>query len=365
MPLAEVSVYAPPSAGYPIDLKLDANEGAVPAVSPDELAGVLRAETLRLYPSATGLEAALARRWGISADRVLVTAGGDEAIDRLCRAVLGPGREIVVPEPTFEMIGRYARLAGARVVPVVWPGAVFPIDSVLASVRAETGVVAVVSPNNPTGAVVDAEDLRRVVRASERSGAIVLLDAAYGEFADHDLTPDALAHENVVVVRTFSKAFGLAGLRVGYAVGGGPVIRAMRASGGPYSVSSLSLAAARVALEREAMFIPGVVQRVVRERAELTALLSRAGARALASQGNFVLAEFADAERVWRGLAALGIGVRRFSPESGLPRALRITCPGEPESFARLCRGLAQVFADTAAGLTCAGSTLNNTGGPR
>jgi histidinol-phosphate aminotransferase len=251
---------------------------------------------------------------------------------------LEPGRKIVVPVPTFEMIERYATLAGAEVVRVPWPEGNYPIQAVLGAIDAGTAMIAVVSPNNPTGAVTPRGDLEALSAAAP--AALVMVDLAYTEFADEDLTRAALSLPNAVVIRTFSKAFGLAGLRVGYAIGPERVIRAMRAMGSPFPVSSLSLAAASSALERASTLLPNVVARIREERAALRTLLMDLGARPSPSQGNFVLAEFDDASWVWNALASLGIAVRRFAPGNGLDRSLRITCPGSSLAFDRLSAGL-------------------------
>ncbi len=224
----------PPGA---IALKLDGNEGSLPAL--DLMVDALRGggpELLRRYPDATALEAALGRRWGVQPARVLVTAGADEAIDRCCRAFLPAGATMLVAEPSFEMLDRYAALAGGELVAVPWAPGPFPTAAMLERLDERTALIAIVSPNNPTGEVATIEDVRRLAGAAP--GALVLLDHAYVEYADEDLTAPALTLPNVVVTRTFSKARGLAGCRVGFALGAPAVIAALRAAGGPYPVAA-------------------------------------------------------------------------------------------------------------------------------
>lgn len=330
--------YSTPTTGAAIDLFLDANEGPGGCVDVAQLAATLPRDTVRRYAGPAALERQLATRFGLDPARVLVTAGGDEAIDRACRTFLGPGRELILPIPTFEMIGRYAKQVGATIQTTAWDAGPYPIDNVLKLINDRTAMIAVVSPNNPTGAIATAADLRRLAAAAPQ--ALLLVDLAYTEFADEDLTAAVLELPNAIAIRTFSKAFGLAGLRVGYALGSEPIVHAMRAGGSPFPVSTLSLAVAAEALRRAPAYLPGVVASVRTERDALVPLLRELGARPLESQGNFVLAEFADADWVWRGLASLGIGVRRYKPEAGLDRCLRITCPGDAASFTRLCTGL-------------------------
>lgn len=330
--------YAPPSTGLPIDLRLDANEGMSAGIDVASVLATLDPDTIHRYPSTAPLESALASAWNIEPARVVVTAGGDEAIDRACRAFLGPGREIVLPTPTFEMIGRYATLAGAKILTTDWNTGAYPLASVLRLVTDRTAMIAVVSPNNPTGATASTRDVQCLAEAAPN--AVILLDAAYAEFADEDLTPAALGLPNVIVIRTFSKAFGLASIRVGYAICGEAHARALRAVGSPFPVSGLSLALALEAHRVREQTLPSVVAAVRQERAALMSLLEEFGAKPTASQGNFVLATFSNAEGVWRSLASKGIAVRRFAVGHGLDNALRITCPGHAPSFARLCSAL-------------------------
>ncbi|MBN9162939.1 MAG: hypothetical protein BGO98_01785 [Myxococcales bacterium 68-20] len=335
---APLTPYAVPRPSVPIDLWLDANEGEAP---PLELLDALRAaggDALRRYPDARPLEAKLAARLGLAAEQVLVTPGADEALDRACRAHLGPGKRILLAEPTFEMLSRYARLADAEVDSFEWVSGPFPVEAALARTTPATALVVVVTPNNPTGAVATASDLERLSAAAP--DAIVIVDLAYVEFADEDLTARALAMPNVLVTRTLSKAWGLAGLRVGYVAGPRPIIDVLRATGSPFGVSSPSLLLAEAWVERGEERVRSFVDRIRCERAELTRILATRGATPLPSQANFVLARFADAEAVHDALAASGISVRIFPRRASLEGCLRITCPGNAADFARLTRAL-------------------------
>jgi histidinol-phosphate aminotransferase len=344
--LAGQRAYAVPRLPTPIDLVLDGNEGLVP---PPELLAELAMvgpDALRRYPDATALAQKLAARHGVAADQVAIGAGADELIDRLCRAFLAPGRELVLPSPSFVMFPHYAALAQGTLVKVPWPAGPWPLERVCAALGPRTALVAFVTPNNPTGAVASAHDLRTVSRAAEH--ALVIVDLAYAEFADEDLTEVALALPNSVVLRTFSKALGLAGLRVGYALGAPELIAVLKAAGGPYSVARLSLLLAERALD----VLPGASARFVaevrRERVLLVEDLRALGARATPSQANFVLAAFANELWVQQALAGLGIGVRRFPGDPELSGALRITLPGEPAAFERLRHALRTALAPQA-----------------
>jgi histidinol-phosphate aminotransferase len=339
---ATASHYTVPRASAPLDLYLDGNEGAVPSLALYETLPARGAELLRRYPSAAALEAAFAARLGVGPEQVLVTAGGDESIDRACRAVLAPGRTLLLPEPTFEMIARYARLSGGEVVSVPWaPGAAWPVDAVLAAVTPATATIALVSPNNPTGGVATVEDLHRVATAAPH--ALILVDLAYVEFADAGtaaLCDAALALPNALVVRTVSKAWGLAGLRIGYCAGHPTIIRWLRACGGPYPVSGPSLALAAAALEADHGEMKRFVTQIRRDRDRLHALLAELGVPHSASEANYVFTTGGDALWMRDALAALGIAVRAYPGNAELGNCLRITCPGDEKDCDRLLGAL-------------------------
>ena len=328
-------------------LRLNSNEGPrAPQALLAELAA-LDPELLRCYPDATAVETALADRVGVSPDRVLVTAGADEALDRIYRAYAGPDRPVLLPEPTFDMLERFADLAGAPLVRVPWIADAFPLEEILAELDNRIAIVIIVSPNNPTGGVASRDDVRRIAAAAPRS--LLLIDQAYIEYADEDMDPAVLDLANVVVVRTMSKAWGLAGCRVGYAVGTSEVIAVLRAAGAPYPVAGPSLALALFQLRRGDAALRAHVAQVRMERANLRQLLCARGVDARASQANFVFADFGPrAAFVRDGLGARGILVRDFPGRARLETSLRITLPGEPADFERLTRALETVLTPEA-----------------
>ena len=330
--------YTVPSHPAPIDLRLDANEGPPPPLEVIEALAYLDNEVLRRYPRAQELEAVLASKHGVEPQRVVATAGADGAIDRICRAFLGPGRELVLPVPTFEMLGRYADIAGARTVEIDWPSGPFPTNDVLAAVGPDTAMIAVVSPNNPTGAVAENADIVRLSEACPQ--ALILVDAAYAEFAETDLTPEALTLPNVVVVRSFSKAWGLAGLRAGYAIAQTEAAQRLRAAGGPYDVCGVSIALTLARLRCDSDHIHDYINRVRRERDELAERIRALGGEPVPSQANFVFARVRSAVW-WRdSLAGQGIGIRIFPDQPKLSSCIRITCPGDESSFSRVLKAL-------------------------
>ena len=329
-------------------LKLNSNEGPLSPPGLLSALATLDPEALRRYPDVSKLEAALASRVGVAAERVIVTAGADDAIDRVCRAYLGAGRTMLRSEPTFEMFDYFAKLAGAAAVArVPWRRGEFPLTAFLDRLDEHPALIAVVSPNNPTGATASSGDLRRLAEAAP--SALILLDHVYAEYADEDLTPAVLDLPNVVVLRTLSKAWGLAGCRIGYAIGSPDVIATLRTAGAPYAVAAPSVALALRQLAEGVELLETHVARVREERAALCARLRVLGLAPLPSQANFVLAECgALAPFLTAALAALGVLVRDFPNRPGLTEAIRITLPGNAGAFERLVEAFETVLAPEA-----------------
>jgi histidinol-phosphate aminotransferase len=321
-------------------IRLDRNEGARPDAA--LIAGLLGSPTLyREYPDEKPLEAALAARYLVDPGRVVVTNGADGALERACRVRLGPGVELLMTNPTFEMFPLFAAMTGAGPVSVPWLGR-FPREKVMAGIGRNTGVIALVSPNNPTGEVVTFDDLAAIAAAAP--GALVIFDHVYADYAEEDLTLAALELPNVVVTRTFSKAWGLAGCRVGYAIAPSAVALRMREAGPPYSVAGPSLALALAALERGDATVKAHVAIVREEREDLTGRLQAWGIPAPASQGNFVFPDFgARVQAVRDSLADDGFIVRRFDNPL-ISGSLRISLPGDAAIYDQLVRSLARAL---------------------
>jgi histidinol-phosphate aminotransferase len=332
--------YQPPVFSAPIDLDLSRNEGR-PTVTEIELDSVEVAAVTSRYPDTSHLAQLVAGLHGVQPECVLVTAGGDDALFRCFLTTRG--EPVAATSPSFEMIRRYATQAGSPLSEVEWWDGAFPIDDFLETL-ANAGMAVIVSPNNPTGSVISAADLRKVAGICP----LVVLDAAYAEFADEDLTDTALELDNVVVVRTLSKAFGLAGLRVGYALASGEVVRRLAAFGSPYNVSALSLALAAGVLADGPKASRTYVERVGSERTALVALLEELGASPLPSQGNFVLATDVDPAWVIPAAASLGLGLRGFPDREELSRCVRIGLPGDEVGYDRLATTLGTVLAPEA-----------------
>jgi len=337
-PVPAVGLMTPYTGAPPeplIELKLDSNESAaaLPPFDPSvEEPGTLRPNR---YMRTSALEELIATRLGVEPANVLVTAGADDGLERALRAVCGPGKEGILTTPTFEILERYVTLAGAEILRVPWWTGDFPVDTVCEQATINTSAVAVVTPNNPTGAIASRAAVTALAERLPR--ALILVDHAYVEFAhdEDNLTGCATEIPNVVVFRTFSKAWSAAGLRVGYAVGDPRVLRWLRTLGQPYPVSAPSLAMVTRLLEEHEQPPVDRIDRVRQGRDLVSQILEDLGVEVLPSSANFVLARVGDAAWVRRALVCLGVGVRAFPGRPGLEEWIRITVPESHPAGAR------------------------------
>lgn len=331
-------------------LRLDANEGK-PCLPPQEIAALVDSEILRRYPDSAPLEAALAARMGLPPERVIATAGADDAIDRAIRSYGRSGATVLSTAPAFEEYAAAAARSGARYLAVPRaPDGPFPLDALVAAIRGvqpdgtpaeKPALVVVASPDNPGGGVVSPSELRSLVAETRAVGATVLFDVAYSDF-DEDREVYELAKDlpGLITTNTFSKACGLAGLRTGWAAGQSEDIARLRAYGPPFALGSFSVAAAMAALESGAPAVAAFVAQVRRERPRLQAAFAAIGARTWASKANFVAAIVPDAAAFSEALAKEGVKIRSWTGKPGRDGLVRITCPGDESEFRTLLEAL-------------------------
>ena len=311
-------------------LRLHQNEntaGCSPRVL-QALAG-LRAEQIGFYPPYEAATAACARYLGVDPDRLSLVNGLDEGIMATAVAYLrpepgGPVPEAVIPDPAFEIFAFDTEIVGGKPVHVApRPDFSFARDAVLAAITPNTRVVFLTNPNNPTGAVIEPDDVRAVARALP-PGAIVFLDEAYAEFSGRTFIPELAALPNVVVGRTFSKAFGLAGIRVGAMTGDPATLEPIRLAIPVYSVNIAAVAAVRAALE-DLDYLREYLRQVEESKALLYAACDRLGLTYWKSAANFVLVKAGDRlPALLAAAAAHNIYLRDRSSEPGCAGCVRI-----------------------------------------
>lgn len=316
--------YHPP-LGNRDALRLDFNENTV-ACSPAVRAVLqgISAGHLTRYPEREPVEAMVAEHLGLAAEQVALTNGVDEAIHVLFEAFLDAGDELLLPVPTYTMYEVYASATDARIVAVqAAEDFAFPFERLMAAVTPRTKVIAIANPNSPTGAVVAREQI--VALAERAPQAIVLADEAYFHFHGETVADLIGTLPNLVVARTFSKAYGLAGLRVGVLASNAENMRWMRRVLSPYSVNSVALACLPAALA-DTEFIDQYVAEVLAARAEFESALDRLGIRRWPSSANFVLIRVgAQHGEFTRRMNAAGVLVRDRSADPGCDGLVRIT----------------------------------------
>jgi histidinol-phosphate aminotransferase len=326
--------YHPPLAGRN-GLRLDFNENTQGA-SPRVLRKLreLDVEQLARYPEREPVERLTARVLAVQPEELLLTNGVDEAIHLLCQTYLEAGDQALVVIPTFAMYELLAASTGARVISIpALPDFRFPTESLLERISPATRLIAIANPNNPTGAVAAPDDLLRIACAAPESA--VLVDEAYVDFYGETLLSEIRNLPNLFVARTFSKAYGMAGLRAGVLVGCSQQMSMVRKAASPYNVNAVALACLPVAFE-EQYFVDRYVAEVRCGRERLHEKLRCLGIRYWPSQANFVLAQFGPlSQQFVAAMASLGILVRDRSSDPGCFGCVRITI-GTKEQMDRL-----------------------------
>ena len=340
-----VPQYHPPLAGRE-GLRLDFNENTV-GCSPRVLARLqqLTADDLARYPEREAVEARVADFLGIDSSELLLTNGVDEAIHLLCQTYLDPGDEALIVVPTYSMYRIYMAAAGANVISVTSGKAFqFPAKDLLNHVCSHTRLIAVANPNNPTGTVASRDDLLEIARNAPH--AAMLIDEAYFEFYRETLLDQCSELSNLFVARTFSKAYGLAGLRVGVLAGPVDQMRLLRRVCSPYNVNAVALACVPEALADEG-YVRTYVREVIEGRARSERMLADSGIHFWPSQANFVLARIGstqqDATVFVEHMRRRGILVRDRSSDPGCLGCVRITL-GSREQTDRLLSALQEVL---------------------
>ncbi len=293
----------------------------------------VRAVALNRYPDplANDLRDLIAQANGLDRDWVLVGNGGDELLFDTALAWGGPGRTFLNMPPTFSVYAANARLTNTPImdIPRIDGFAIDELRVLQALADPDNGITftIVASPNNPTGLMVPTEFLERLLDATD---ALVMVDEAYFEFSRQTMRPQLERHKNLVILRTFSKAFSLAGVRIGYILAHPDVIREYLKVRQPYSVDAVSQAIARVVFRNRSAFEPRI-QEIISERGRLAdALRTLPGVVPHPSESNWVLFAVPDAPDAWQFLYDCGILVRDFSTAPGLEGTLRVTV-GTPE----------------------------------
>jgi histidinol-phosphate aminotransferase len=323
--------YHPP-LGHRDRLRLDFNENTL-ACSPAVKTALenISATDLTRYPEREPVEALVANYLDVAPEQVLLTNGVDEAIHVLCQAFLDAGDELLLPVPTYTMYEIYASSTDATLRKVQAAADFrFPFESLLGAINVRTRIIAIANPNSPTGSVATREQILAIAQAAP--GAIILVDEAYFHFYGQSVIDLVGKVPNLIVARTFSKAYGLAGLRLGLLAGPESLLRWVRRVLSPYSVNSVALAALTAALKDQS-YIDWYVAQVKQARAEFLSGLTGLGLDYWPTEANFVLVNIGATHREFvAAMREQGILVRDRSADPGCLGCVRITM-GTPEQM--------------------------------
>jgi histidinol-phosphate aminotransferase len=327
----QMSEYHPP-LGNRDRLRLDFNENTL-ACSPAVLTAIqnVSAADLTRYPEREPVEALAARHLSLAPEQVILTNGVDEAIHILCQAFLDSGDELLLPVPTYTMYEIYASATDANVVHV--PTAAdfhFPYEALLAAITPRTKLIAIANPNSPTGSIATREQILAIALAAP--DAVVLVDEAYFHFYGQTVIDLIGKLPNLIIARTFSKAYGLASLRIGLLAGPESLLKWTRRVLSPYSVNTIALAALTAALEDQT-YLDWYVSQVKQARAEFLAGLAHIGLAYWPTEANFVLVNIGPTHKQFvAAMREQGILVRDRSADPGCLGCVRITI-GTPEQM--------------------------------
>jgi histidinol-phosphate aminotransferase len=316
----DIALYSPPSGPVDIDVSDNTNLWGAPPAALRALASIGQEEVTR-YPLAfePALAAALAEYVGVSAAMIACGCGSDDVLDCAIRAFAEPGEVLCTLDPSFGMIPVFARTNGLSPVSV-------PLTSSLdvdadAMLETDARIIYLCSPNNPTGGALPRGTVERIV---ENARGLVIIDQAYVEFGGDSYVDLASSGRPVLVTRTMSKAFGLAGLRVGYGIGSSELIAEVLKARGPYKVSALAERAAIAALQKDREWVADRANDVITNRARFRAELSERGIASLESSANFVLVPVTDCAATAGRLERAGIRVRALPGLAVIGDAIRV-----------------------------------------
>ena len=338
-----MSKYVPPIENRKGKLRLDFNENTI-GCSPRVLEALqnITAEDVCTYPAYSDFRKELAQWANVLPSQILMTNGTDEAIKIVMDAYLDKGDEVIIPQPTFSLFNSYAAVTGATIVPVLYNKDLsFPSESVLNAITSKTRIIVLVNPNNPTGTAISEQEIIRILEKAPQ--ALVLVDEAYYQYYGYSCKELIKGFRNLVIIQTFSKAFGLAGMRFGYALSNEGIITNLEKVGSPYSVNALAIIAARAAI-KDPKFVRDYVEEVLKNRTFMYDELQKLGIKTYPSQANFIIADFgARCKEVLSQLDKEGILIRDRSSFALLQNCLRLG-NGTKEQCVRLLDGIKRIL---------------------
>jgi len=328
--ILERRTYEAPAEGREGKVRLDFNENTA-GCSPAVLRAVrqMSAKQLAMYPEYQRITGRLARYFGVRSQELLLTNGGDDALRAFFDTFVDPGSGILICEPTFPMYRYYAEIFGARVEALRYGREMeFPMSGFLAALKRKPRVLFIANPNNPTGTLLPVSAVEKILWAARNS--VVVIDEAYVEFSGVTLVPLIGKYPHLFIARTFSKAAGLAALRLGAVIARAESLRYVRRAMPPFPVNVAALVAAQAAVRDQAA-IRCYAREIQRLREWFEKELLNVGVKTFPSAGNFLLANFGPrGPKLFQRLEREGILLRERSKDLG-PGFVRITIGTQPE----------------------------------
>ena len=328
-------------------LRLDKNEDNVclPKEIVQKILSKVTPDFVASYPQTYPLYESLGRWLGVGEDHILVTAGSDAAIKAVFEAFVVPGDEVVAPHPTFAMFGVYSKIFQAKLKRVVYETDLsLSMKKMLKSVSSKTKLAVLANPNSPTGTVVERSDILDLLELAKKRGAAVLIDEAYHHFYPKSVIDLIDKYPNLIVTRTFAKAFGLASVRLGYAVAHPKTIKILRVSKPMYEVNSFAVLFGCALLDHPE-WMEHNVRETLRGKKYIVDEIERLGLRVFPSHANFILVEVGEknVKPLVRKMYNSGILINSGYEHETLKRCIRISL-GPEEKMRKVVKVLKDYF---------------------
>lgn len=299
-------------------------------------------DCVRFYPEYLNLVELISQYSGVRSDQVMITNGSDQGIDIIFRIFTGKNEKVIIPSPSFAMFYQCARVMENRIVkPLYTKTFEFPLNEVLNEIDSGTKLIVVCNPNNPTGTLVSLDDIEKILKKALRFGAVVYVDEAYFEFSGVTASGLISKYPNLIITRTFSKAFALCGLRIGYVLAQKEIIENMKKIRGPYDVNMVATNAAILAL-KFSYKTKKMVAEVIKSRKMLEDFLKDRDVPFWPSSANFLLFEPKNPEKVFKKLEDNGVRVRPIYSDN-MNGMIRITA-GRISDMKRILKILKKII---------------------
>ncbi len=321
-----MSSYNLPVSGRRGKLRLDFNENTVgPSFKVIKAIRNVSVDDFVIYPEYSVLREKIAVFYNLKKSNIIVTNGGDGGIRNLMDSFVEENGEVILVVPSFSMFKFYADLRGAKITEILFNKDLsFPVEKLLNEINSKTNLVVLCNPNNPTGSRIERKNIIEIIKKAEENNCLVLVDEAYFDISKETVIDLINNYTNLVVLRSFSKGIGLAGLRIGFLASNRKIISVLLKTSSPYSVSSLSVVAVLEAL-KDKKHVDDYVSEVIKAREFTLNEFKKIGVRTFPSNANFFLAEFDNPNRVIEKLREKKILVRSMSGFPLIKNCVRVS----------------------------------------